>query len=374
MELNIKNICAEMPNYGIYKDWQREGEILGIAIHHSETVNRATGASMGSALTFFNYHIKGRGLMHGAYHYVVAGSGEIEYALDEKITAYHAIFDDPSNSMGLEFGQHWNNHYLAICVAGWFSEHRTYRDEQGHVHLIPNNYTIPSEAQWESLVALIQQLRKKYNIRLENVRGHRELAGIHTTCPGHGFDLAELRANLRSLDEGKAKSEPSPTVPLEIKPGEHVLLLPDTDKYLDAAMVYIWKFQPDVSFSIDEARGRWQYVTVVGGQDSISESQLARLRSGGAALVQRISGDPAVVQTTLDELTKSGSRFLKETVTTSPTLLSERTYTVQPGDTLSFIANQMYGNTSQWRVIFEANRDQLVDPGRVHPGQILQIP
>jgi len=80
------------------------------------------------------------------------------------------------------------------------------------------------------------------------------------------------------------------------------------------------------------------------------------------------------VQTTLDELTKSGSRFLKETVTTSPTLLSERTYTVQPGDTLSFIANQMYGNTSQWRVIFEANRDQLVDPGRVHPGQILQIP
>ncbi len=371
MELNIKDVRAQMPNYQLYKDGQRDGKILGIAIHHSETVNRATGAPTGTAQSLFNYHLKGRGLMHGAYNYVITASGEVEYALDEKIAAYHATFNDPSNGMGLELGQYWNNHYLAICVVGWFSERRAYRDEQGHTHLIPNDYTIPTESQMNALLALIQQLRQKHNIPLENVRGHRELAGVHTTCPGRGLDVADLRAKLR----GGQTQPPVATTEAEVKAGEHVLLLPDSDKYLDAAMVYIWKFQPDVSFSVEGAPGRWKYVTVVGGTEAISDSQLARLRSGGAALVQRISGDPTAVQTTLDELTKSGSRFLKDVASPAkPAPSSERTYTVQPGDTLSFIAKQMYGNTAEWRVIFEANRDHLIDPARVQPGQVLQIP
>jgi nucleoid-associated protein YgaU len=34
----------------------------------------------------------------------------------------------------------------------------------------------------------------------------------------------------------------------------------------------------------------------------------------------------------------------------------------------------MYGKSHLWRIIFEANRDILSDPGRVHPGQVLKIP
>lgn len=49
-------------------------------------------------------------------------------------------------------------------------------------------------------------------------------------------------------------------------------------------------------------------------------------------------------------------------------------YTVQGGDTLSAIAQQSYGDGGQWRRIFEANRDQIVDPNLIFPGQVLRIP
>ncbi len=54
--------------------------------------------------------------------------------------------------------------------------------------------------------------------------------------------------------------------------------------------------------------------------------------------------------------------------------VSGRTYTVRPGDTLSKIAREMYGNESEYRKIFEANRNQLSDPDRIKPGQKLVIP
>ena len=49
-------------------------------------------------------------------------------------------------------------------------------------------------------------------------------------------------------------------------------------------------------------------------------------------------------------------------------------YTVEKGDTLSHIARQFYGKASRWHAIFDANRDQLDDPDRIRPGQVLVIP
>ena len=51
-----------------------------------------------------------------------------------------------------------------------------------------------------------------------------------------------------------------------------------------------------------------------------------------------------------------------------------RTWTVKPGDTLSHIAQQVYGKASHWHAIFDANRDQLDDPDLIRPGQVLQLP
>ena len=52
----------------------------------------------------------------------------------------------------------------------------------------------------------------------------------------------------------------------------------------------------------------------------------------------------------------------------------ERSYTVASGDTLSHIAKAHYGKAGKWRAIFEANRDQIDDPDRIFPGQVLKIP
>ena len=50
---------------------------------------------------------------------------------------------------------------------------------------------------------------------------------------------------------------------------------------------------------------------------------------------------------------------------------AQNTYTVQSGDNLSKIGKQ-YGVS--YMAIFEANRDKLSDPDKIHPGQELVIP
>ena len=56
------------------------------------------------------------------------------------------------------------------------------------------------------------------------------------------------------------------------------------------------------------------------------------------------------------------------------TKAGSRTYTVKAGDTLSAIAKAELGNANAYMKIFEANRDQLSDPDKIKPGQILKIP
>ena len=51
-----------------------------------------------------------------------------------------------------------------------------------------------------------------------------------------------------------------------------------------------------------------------------------------------------------------------------------RTYTVVKGDTLSHIAKHFDGKAGKWPEIYEANRDQLDNPDRIKPGQVLKIP
>jgi LysM repeat protein len=52
----------------------------------------------------------------------------------------------------------------------------------------------------------------------------------------------------------------------------------------------------------------------------------------------------------------------------------QRHYTVMPGDTLSTISRQFYGDPNQYTKIFNANRNILRDPNKISPGQELVIP
>ena len=51
-----------------------------------------------------------------------------------------------------------------------------------------------------------------------------------------------------------------------------------------------------------------------------------------------------------------------------------RTYTVKPGDSLSKISREFYGDANKYQKIFEANRDKLSDPDKIRAGQELVIP
>ena len=61
-------------------------------------------------------------------------------------------------------------------------------------------------------------------------------------------------------------------------------------------------------------------------------------------------------------------------VTIDPNAKAAATYTVKAGDTLSKIAKEHLGDAGAYMKIFEANKDQLTDPDKIKPGQVLKMP
>jgi nucleoid-associated protein YgaU len=80
------------------------------------------------------------------------------------------------------------------------------------------------------------------------------------------------------------------------------------------------------------------------------------------------------VSSTEDAAGRAGFGQVRSSVSPTEDAVGHQHYTVQKGDTLSHIAKHHYGRASQWTRIFEANRDQLDDPDRIYPGQVLKIP
>ncbi len=64
----------------------------------------------------------------------------------------------------------------------------------------------------------------------------------------------------------------------------------------------------------------------------------------------------------------------RDTAARKTTTSGPRSYTVRPGDSLSGIAQRVYGDGSQWRKIQAANRSILGDRDDVQVGQVLTIP
>ena len=71
---------------------------------------------------------------------------------------------------------------------------------------------------------------------------------------------------------------------------------------------------------------------------------------------------------------QSGSSSTARPAPPPPTAKPEQTYTVVSGDNLSKIAKKFYGDSKQWRKIFEANKDTIENPDLIYPGQVLKIP
>jgi nucleoid-associated protein YgaU len=72
--------------------------------------------------------------------------------------------------------------------------------------------------------------------------------------------------------------------------------------------------------------------------------------------------------------TGAGTSGAAATAGTTAAPDTQRTYTVKSGDTLGKIAKEMLGDVGAYMDIFNANKDQLSDPDKIKPGQVLKIP
>jgi len=86
------------------------------------------------------------------------------------------------------------------------------------------------------------------------------------------------------------------------------------------------------------------------------------------------SGVSSRVDSTADKVGQADFSGVSTRVDSSADMIGTETYTIAKGDTLSAIAQKHYGKASAWRDLFDANRDVLDDPDRIHPGQVIRLP
>ena len=130
-----------------------------IVVHHSAT-------SKGNAASMDRHHRNKRHMKNGlAYHFVVDnGTSGTKDGQIETGNRWRMQFP------GGHCRQDWyNQHGIGVCLVGNF------------------NRTKPTDKQFWSLVWLVKDLRKKYGIPIENIKGHGYVNGEKTECPGQRF-------------------------------------------------------------------------------------------------------------------------------------------------------------------------------------------
>lgn len=126
---------------------------------------------------------------------------------------------------------------------------------------------------------------------------------------------------------------------------------------------------------VDELRTRLTLIP-----PSTATNRATPLRPGQVPAISP-SAPPPPIETFLPTI-RPTSPPVVPTITTPPTTTAPpaaipsepRTHTVMPGETLSIIALNYYGDANRWPELFEANRDHVASPGRLGAGTLLRIP
>lgn len=162
--LRIPQAASPQPVIALYpnKKWKY------IIIHHSAT-------DEGSSLSFHHAHLD-RGFEKGVgYHFVIDNGtkGKIDGQIEvsprwiKQQEGAHCRADD------------MNTRSIGICLVGNF------------------NYERISRKQKDSLVYLVNRLRRYYKIPLYRILGHGQVPGARTDCPGKNFPWGEFVRALR---------------------------------------------------------------------------------------------------------------------------------------------------------------------------------
>ena len=97
--------------------------------------------------------------------------------------------------------------------------------------------------------------------------------------------------------------------------------------------------------------------TIKGDADSPDALEKAILMAGNAMGIEKVEAAEATVSGQSAQLGAD-----------------EEFYIIEKGDSLWKIAEKAYGNGSKYTAIFDANREVIVDPDKIFPGQKIRIP
>lgn len=131
-------------------------KIKFIVIHHSQR-------KIDSTKSIKKRHLK-RGWEDIGYHYVIGKRGKLYSGRSEKFIGAH-VFGFNRNSIG-------------ICLIGDFDKEK------------------PTKKQLETLTKFLKDKMKQNNIKIKDIKGHREFPNVTKSCPGKFVNLQEIRKNL----------------------------------------------------------------------------------------------------------------------------------------------------------------------------------
>lgn len=153
----------------------------GIVIHHSALSHADMAEFPGptDAAVIDSLHAKrgfgiscGGRTYHIGYHYVILSDGEVQPGR-------------PENCMGAHASGH--NDSLGICLIGNFSTRANPDGQLGNVQ--------PTQAQIRSLVTLVKDLKRKYNIPCDRIQRHQDLKP-ETLCPGDRLPWKDIQPQI----------------------------------------------------------------------------------------------------------------------------------------------------------------------------------
>jgi len=277
---SLRVIVDQLPKHPNLRYERRSlSQISHIAVHHT-----AAPASLGP-LRIAEMHVapdagRSKDAWPGiGYHYFIHADGAIEQTNHLETICYHVYRHNP--------------YTVGVVFAGSFMNGR-----------------IPTSAQLRAGAHLIAWLMQELHLPLARVWGHREYPENTTVCPG-----SEWITGNRWRDLLFERIEQVQTG-IGVKNIRHYLLLGqqearDLGGYVFAdVLAYIERFQPTVGFSIEDAKYA-EYVTLVGGEASLSAASEATLVKHGCK-TDRIAGrDPQETIRLVRELVRLNRRFQK---------------------------------------------------------------
>ena len=139
-----------------------------IIIHHSAT-------DVGKALSFDYVHSNKRHWKGLGYHFVIDNgtSGKEDGQIEISPRWIHQENGAHCKADGM------NYRGIGICLVGNF------------------NYDRVSSKQMQSLIRLVNELKKYYRIPNSRILGHGQVQGASTDCPGKQFPWSEFRSGLK---------------------------------------------------------------------------------------------------------------------------------------------------------------------------------